>query len=291
MRKLLPIVILAATLAVGTWLGIRQEPVPRVVGPTMKMHFIDVGHGDCILIKSPDGKAMLVDAGDQKAGEMVLDYLRKMRVSRLDIFAMTHPHADHIGGVVKVLDNLNVSRIIDSGYSHGSKLQQQVLEKIEEQRIPYVVGREDQKYRLGKDVSIEILSPKRKLFENTKNDANNNSLVIKVTYGNVSVLLTGDIQREAESALLASRKNIESSILKIAHHGSSDSTSIELLRLVKPGYVVISVGGDNEYGHPHRATLRRLSPERLGAKVFRTDQNGTIVLTTDGIAVVARTEK
>ncbi|NLB56135.1 MAG: MBL fold metallo-hydrolase [Lentisphaerae bacterium] len=291
MKKLLTTILAALALAGGIWLGTNQEKPLEVRGPSMEIHFIDVGQGDSLLIQSPDGKSMLVDAGEKRAGDKVVQYLRSQRITRLDILAMSHPHSDHIGGMEAVLSNFSVGRVLDSGYPHGSKVQLRVLEQIENDRIPYIVAHEGQRFQLGNDVIIEILSPPQELFKNTTSDANNNSLVMRVTYGEISALLTGDLEREGEATLIASRQNLESCILKVAHHGSRNSTSIELLRMVKPGFAVISVGANNEYGHPHKALLKRLSPERLGAKVYRTDRNGTIVLNTDGKAVYVRTEK
>jgi competence protein ComEC len=291
MRRLQPLILLAAALAVGTWLGVKKDAGIRVVGPSMKIHFIDVGQGDSILIQSPDGKSMLIDAGEGESGDTVVSYLKDNGIKRLSMLAMTHPHSDHIGGITQVLDSFPVGRVLDSGYAHGSRLQEHTLEEIERKHIPYSVATAGQHYRLGARVDVEVLSPPATPFSGTDNDANNNSLVMRVTYGSVSALLTGDIESEAEGALLASRRNIESNILKVAHHGSADSTSVELLRQVRPAYVVISVGRRNEYGHPHKSTLRRLSPEKLGASVYRTDQDGTIVLTTDGNTVVPEVER
>jgi len=291
MRKLLPILLLGLALAAGTWLGYLHGTEPQIAGPQMKLHFIDVGQGDSILIQSPDAKNMLVDAGEQEAGEKVVSYLKSHGVKRLEFLVMTHPHSDHIGGVPAVIENLRVSYVLDSGYPHGSSLQERVLRQIDEKKIPYLIAYAGQQYRLGRKVRIEILSPPRRLFRGTESDANNNSVVMRITYGAASALLAGDMQHEAESVLLSSHKNIESNILKVAHHGSRDSTSIEFLRQVKPGFVVISVGAHNEYGHPHRSTLRRLSPERLGAQLFRTDKDGTVLIFTDGRTIRAETER
>ena len=257
----------------------------------MKLHFIDVGQGDCILIESPDGKRMLVDTGEEEYADDVVDYLKSQHISNLEFLALTHPHSDHIGSVPEILQHFNVAYVLDNGYPHGSRTQERALQEINNKKIPYLVAYAGQQYRLGKKIRVEVLSPPRKLFKNTSSDTNNNSLVMRITFGNVSALLTGDIENEAESALLESRINIESNILKVAHHGSRDSTSIELLRQVRPEYVVISVGKNNEFGHPHKAILRRLSPDKLGSKVFRTDRFGTITLKTDGKTTVAEVAK
>jgi competence protein ComEC len=144
---------------------------------------------------------------------------------------------------------------------------------------------------LGKKTRLEVLGPPVPHIHGTESDANNNSVVIRMVYGKVRMLFTGDIERKAEGKLIASRRDLESQVLKVAHHGSSGSTSLELLRLVRPEYLVISVGRGNDYGHPHRQTLRRLAQDKTGAQLFRTDRDGTITIRTDGRETVAETER
>jgi competence protein ComEC len=289
MRNLLLVILLLAALAGGSWLGSGKQPPPRVAGPAMKLHFIDVGEGDSILLESPDHHFMLVDAGDSHAGPEVAEYLRRQNVSRVDFLVLTHPQPDHIGGVKAVLDALPVQSVLDSGFPAGTRLQRRVMDDIDRRSVPYLVAYSGQHYRLGSGVEVEVLSPPRKLFSGTDNDSNNNSIVLRVTFGEVSAMLMGDIETPAETAILTNGRDIEGDILKVAHHGSGDSTSLDLLRRVRPAYVVVTAGVGNDQGHPHRSTMRRLDPESLGAEVFRTDRDGTIVLTTDGRTVVWET--
>ena len=286
MRRLVPIILLVAALAVGIRIGWRPPHVEPLVGPVLRVDIIDVGQGDSILIRTPDGADALIDAGERDYGPKVVDYLRQMGVRRLDLVVMSHPHSDHIGGMPAVLEAFPVARVFDSGYAHGSAVQEHVLRLIEAGKIPYRRARSGTVVSLGAHTRLEVLAPPDRLLRGTNSDANNNSVVIRLVFGRVRMLFTGDIEREGEGRLIASRRDLESQVLKVAHHGSSDSTSLELLRLVRPDYVVISVGAHNEYGHPSRKTLRRLSKERTGAELFRTDKNGTVRFLTDGRRIV-----
>lgn len=281
MRKLMPIIMLVVVLATGAWFGFKPHKEPPL-GPSLRVDFIDVGQGDSIFIHTPDGANALIDAGEEEYGSKVVDHLRRAGVRRLDLLVMTHPHSDHIGGMPAVLDAFPVGTVLDSGYNHGTSLQKDVLQIIADKKISYRLAKAGKVLPLGSKARLEILGPPDPLLSGTESDANNNSVVIRLDYGKVSMLLTGDIELEGQGELIASHRDLESQVLKVSHHGSSDGTTLELIRLVRPEYVVISVGADNEYGHPHRKTLRMLSQERTGAQLFRTDRDGTVTIRTDG---------
>jgi competence protein ComEC len=204
---------------------------------------------------------------------------------------MSHPHDNYIGGVPYVLESLPVKRVLDNAYPYESKVQSRILETIEDEQIPYYAAQTGQKLSVGRDLDIFVLWPGRKFLSETRDDVNNNSVVLQLVFGRIKFLFTGDIEREAEGELIASRQNMESNVLKVAHNGSNNSSSLEFLRMVKPDFVVISVGQGNPYHYPHSKTLERLNPEKLGAELYRTDQSGTIAVRTDGKAVVVETEQ
>jgi len=290
MRKLVPIIVVIAALMLGIWVGWKR-PRTEPLGPALRIDFIDVGQGDSILIQTPDGANALIDAGEEGYGPAVADHLRSAGVRRLDLVVMTHPHRDHIGGIPAVLQAVPAARVLDSGYACGSTTQENVLKVIGAGRIPYTRAKVGMAITLGTRARLEVLSPQQQLAYGTRSDADNSSIVIRLVFGQVRVLLMGDAQEEAEGALIASHRNLESQILKIAHHGADDATSLELLRLVKPDYVVISVGARGEDGSPGRRVLRRLDKERTGAELFRTDRDGTVSFLTDGRRIIVEKER
>jgi competence protein ComEC len=146
-------------------------------------------------------------------------------------------------------------------------------------------------FRLGANAQLRVLAPGRKLVNGTKADANNNSVVVRLLFGRVRMLFPGDIEKEGEGRLIASHQDLESQVLKVAHHGGLDSTSLEFLRLVRPEYLILSVGAGNKSGCPDRNTLQRLSKDRTSASLFRTDNNGTITVRTDGRRIVVETQR
>ena len=280
MRRALSIILVLATAGVGVWLSQRRPNAPQLAGPTLYVSFIDVGEGDSALIETPDGYTALIDAGGPKSGESVVNLLRSRGVYKLDLFVLTHAHADHIGGAQAVLDAIKVEHVLDSGCTEGSPLQERVLQTIANKRIPYKVAQAGQIFRLGARTRVKILLPGRNPLTETASKANNNCIAARVLFGRVSLLLLGDIETEAEQRLIAHNQGLRCDVVKIAHHGGFGSTSNELLRLAKPQYAVISVGSRNEYGHPHRETLRRL--RAAGATIERTDKLGTVFVATDG---------
>ncbi len=249
------------------------SPAPEPEQPEIaaEVHFIDVGQGDAILIKS-GSKAALIDAGESWAGKQVVDYLKAQGIKHLDAVVSTHAHSDHIGGMVAVLNAIPVGRVIDPAVPHTSNTYARYLELIDELDIPFERA-DKQSISLGDSVTLQVLGPVREY-----SDLNNSSVVTKLTVGTVSVLLTGDIEQAAERDLLASGANLVAQVLKVAHHGGNTSTGNEFLAAVKPEVAIISVGEGNNYGHPHTDVLARLA----GIEVYRTDLHGTIVVVTDG---------
>lgn len=277
---------LLAALALSALLAgvAAAAPAPRVeavASPTVTVHFLDVGQGDGILIRTADGKAVLLDAGPPEARNGFLDRLRALGITGLDALILSHAHADHVGGVKAVLEGFPVRLVLDPGYAHTSAMYATILETIEAKGIRYRQPRRGFKVKVGQHASLVFLSPEDPLLAGTRSDVNANSFVIKLSVGDVDVMLTGDAEAETEARVLGSADTpLESEVLKVAHHGSEYSTTGAFLDAVHPVAGVISCGTGNRYGHPAPPTLRKL--EKAGIEVLRTDLGGEVVLQTDG---------
>ncbi|NPV51931.1 MAG: MBL fold metallo-hydrolase [Firmicutes bacterium] len=246
--------------------------------PVLSVHFIDVGQGDSILVKVRDGKTMLVDGGDTDAGARVVNYLKKQKVRQIDVMVATHPHLDHIGGLIQVLTEFPVKGVYDSGMVHTTRTFERYLTLIDKKNIPFKLARRGQVIDLGSSVRARILSPAEPLPE----DANNCSVVMRIEYGNIALLLVGDAEAAAEGEMISSHQPLSAQVLKVGHHGSRTSSATIFLDEVKPEVAIISCGAGNPYGHPHPGTIAALGAR--GVKIYRTDVNGTIVVETDGKA-------
>jgi beta-lactamase superfamily II metal-dependent hydrolase len=238
----------------------------------LNVHFIDVGQADSIYIQAPNRYDILIDAGNNADGEAVIEYLKEMKVDDIEIMVATHNHEDHIGGLDDVLAAFEVEKIIDSGAEGTTKTYQDYRAAVEAEEASYQEDA-DLVFNLGPDLNFFIIET----GDNYKN-VNNNSVLTKLVYKEIEFLFTGDMESDVELTLLD--KNIEADILKVGHHGSRTSTSIEFLNKVNPQIAVISVGKDNTYGHPAPEILKRLEDRNI--RTYRTDTGGTVVITTDG---------
>lgn len=281
MRVFVGIVALSLLAIIG---GVPPPTAGLAADPPLVVRVLDIGQGDAILVEFPNGDDMLVDAGDKAHGPAVVQYLKHRQLDDIDILVATHPHEDHIGGMLDVLRTYKVGRVWDSGYNHGSHTQQRFLQAIKDHRLQYGQPRAGFVREVGK-VRIEVLAPGRNLLKGTESDANNNSLVLRVSYGEVSFLLTGDIEEDGRAAVAAWPR---ATVLKVSHHGSRNGTDGAWLRKVKPTYAAISCGRNNNYNHPHAETLRALVA--AGVQTQITAQDGTIVYATDGKTVTVATQ-
>jgi len=279
MRKALLVFLILAATGVGAWFGHMRFRLPEFPGPTLHIAFINVAHGDSILVQTPEGRAALIDAGAQEDGSTVTDFLRRHGVYRLDMLIMTHPHSDHIGGVPDALDSVPVDHVLDCGCSSGTESGGRALDQIRKQNIPYGLARRGQVFHLGYPTTIQILTPQRTLTGKAAN-ADNDCIVARVSFGGVSTLLLSDIGPDEEAQLIADNPGLTCDVMKVPGHGGSRTTSSELLKLTKPAYAVITVGSRRDHAQPDRETLRRL--QAAGARVMRTDECGAVILTTDG---------
>lgn len=289
MKKII-VLLLCIFLLAGCTEAIQTEKIPVTAGHDMRLHFIDVGQGDSILIESPNGKTMLVDGGVKGAGPQVVSYLREIGVSKLDIVVATHPDADHIGGLIPVLNSMTIEQFYDSGKVHTSQTFEEMLTLIDEKNIPYDVPTQGDNIKFDEDVTVKVLNANEQASDN--NDA---SIVLKIVYGNVSFLLTGDAGIALEKEMM--QYDVSATVLKAGHHGSNTSSSEYFIRAVKPEVTILSYGKDNKYGHPHAEVVDRL--KEIGSKIYATADIGTITVTTDGVnyavngkeTSVANTEK
>jgi competence protein ComEC len=238
-------------------------------------------------VRSPDGKTMLVDAGDNAeiATNDVLPQLRQFGVSQLDYVVVTHPDQDHVGGMPTVLKNVPVVSAAFSGQVSANQAYREFLTLVQQKKIAAVKARRGVTLDLGPQTKAEVLNPPDKLFDSD----NNNSVVIKLTFGQASFLLEGDAEKEAIASMMDARLNLKATVLKVGHHGSVNATTKAFLQAVDPQYALISVGADNPYGHPHKETLDLLNQRKVAT--YRTDQRGTITVTTDGTTVNVATAK
>ena len=250
----------------------------------LSVYFLDAGQGDSILVLF-NGRTILVDAGESEMGDRVVSDLTTLNVTRIDLLVATHPHSDHIGGMQKVLAAFPVGQVLDSGLPHTSSTYEHFLETIEQKNIPYRVAEQGQTVDLDPALGIFVLSPPE---ERSGDDPNTNSVVLRISYGTIDFLLTGDVGGESEDALVRSGYPLDAEILKVGHHGSFSSTSPAFLTRVRPETAIIPVGKDNPYGHPHQQTLDLLKD--AGVTVYSTDRDGTIGIRSDGISYSVKTE-
>ncbi len=235
---------------------------------------LDVGQGDALFIESPSGTQVLVDGGPPKK---ILNELSKIMSPfdrSIDALIITNPDADHIAGFLDVLRLYDVGEVFEAGSLTDSKTYQSLRDEMKKKNIPDILARKGMRFDLGGGVFIDILFPDRDVRAWATNDA---SVVGRLSYGDISIMLSGDATVKTEKIILSENKkeNLQSGILKVGHHGSRTSSSREFVGAVSPRYAFISDGKNNKYGHPHKETLDTLA--MLGAKVLRTDLSGTII--------------
>ena len=235
----------------------------------LRVYCLDVGQGDSILITN-NNKTMLIDASTNEMGSRVVKYLNDLEIKKIDYLVGTHPHEDHIGGLDNVIKNFDIGTIYMPNVVATTKTFEEVIDAISAKKLKVTSPKTGDKFTVG-NAECEVMS-----IRNDKDDYNNCSIVIKMDFNNVSYLFTGDAEESVES----SRKWPHIDVLKVGHHGSNTSSSKKFLEQIKPEVALISVGQGNTYGHPTQATLKRLS--NIGAKIYRTDENGTILLIEKG---------
>jgi competence protein ComEC len=244
---------------------------------TLQVHFINVGQGDSILIQV-NNKNLLIDSGPNKSEDKLKKYLKKLNISKFDYIIATHPHEDHIGNMSYIINNFDVLNFYAPKVENSTKAFETMVESLIRKDLKIKVLKANIKsIDLGKNIVVDVFSP----FSNSYEDLNNYSPIVKISYGNTSFLFTGDAEELSENEVLNAGFDLKCDVLKIGHHGSSSSTSEKFLKASNPSIAVISVGEDNTYGHPTDTVLSRLKE----TKIYRTDINGNIVITSDGLSL------
>lgn len=249
----------------------------------LRVIFLDVGQGASQLIISPEGKTMLIDGGNNDKEELMLTYLARYGVERLDILIGTHPDADHIGGLDKVVDHLEIGDIYMPRVQANTKTYQSLLESIQRKGLKVKTAKAGLDLAFGEQARVRLLAPAA-----TMDDSNNMSAVVKLNYGSSTFLLTGDAESESEQAMIESGADLRADVMLVGHHGSKSSTTRRFLQLVQPTYAVIQVG-PNSYGHPAQTILDRL--DKQGVQIYRNDTQGTVEISTDGREYQITTER
>lgn len=265
-----------AVLLVGLVLSfiVTVSAAPKTTG--LRIHFIDVGQADSILIQTPQGKNILVDAGNNDDGPLVTGYLAKLGVKKLEAVVGTHPHEDHIGGLDEVIMKLPVKKVYLPKKTANTKAFEDLLLAVKAMQLKVTTAKAGVKVALDSAVKAEFLAPNSDTYE----DLNEYSGVLKITYGKTSFLLTGDAESVSEKEMLEKGCDLKANLLKVGHHGSRSASKESFLTAVAPQVAIISVGKGNDYRHPHTQVLKRL--KKLNVQVYRTDELGTIVVTSDG---------
>lgn len=254
------------------------KPDPHV----MLVHYIDVGQGDSILIQV-NNKNLLIDSGPKSDEKKLFNYLSSLHLDKLDYVIATHPHDDHIGNMAEVIKKYDVFKFYAPKVQSSTKTFEKMVDALKSKNLKInVIKKGTNSIDLGENTKVSVFSPTKDSYE----DLNNYSPVIKIEYGNTSFLFTGDAQADVEKDLLTSNEDIKADVLKIGHHGSSTSTSINFLSKVNPSISVISVGKDNMYNHPSENTIKNLKDSNI--IIYRTDIDGTILLSSDGSKITKK---
>jgi competence protein ComEC len=269
---------------------------PRAADHDLRVTVIDVGQADAILIQTPAGHAYLVDAGGrlerggdgasqaEAVGErVVVPFLIRQGIHHLDALLLSHPHGDHAGGLAPVLRTLGANAFADSGQSYPGHAYHDALDIARAERLPMLEPRGGAVWRTDDGVTFRFYGPTLPYITRSRSDINANSLVFRLEYGRTRMLFTGDAGAETEQRLLASGDDLRAGVLKVGHHGSAYGTTPAFVRAVGPSVAIVSVGRHNLFGHPAPSTIATL--RRFGAKVYRTDEDGAVFVSSDGLAI------
>ena len=254
-----------------------EQQIEFVAQEDLLIDFIDVGQADSILIRNQD-KVMLIDAGTNEAGKTVVNYLETLGITKIDYLIGTHPHEDHIGGLDDVINNFDIGQIYMPKIETTTKTFEDVLDAIENKNLTVTAPNKGDKIELGQAKGEFMTEP---ILD--EDNLNVSSLVLRLEFGNTSYLFMGDAEKENEETIRWPKTDV----LKVGHHGSSTSSSESFLEQVQPKYAIIMAGKDNSYGLPTQETIDKLN--NIGSEIYRTDEDGTIQMTSDGNTIEIKT--
>ena len=294
-KFIIPILLLAIASSLGAALFVYSSDAPK----ELAVNFLDVGQGSSVLIQTPYGQNILIDGGDVDAKVLrQLPLFMPFYDRRIDLVILTHPHDDHVGGLVPVLKRYRVGNILYTGVTHSAPAYLEFLQTIKERHIPLTIIERPQTITLGDDLKLEILYPLTSFLQKDVSNLNNTSIVTLLTYKQKKFLFMGDAETEVEEVLAASPlpmgegvggEGVGADVLLAGHHGSDTSSTEDFLNTVKPRYAVIPVGVDNDFGHPSLRVLRRF--DRMEILYFRNDLDGWVQAVSDGEQIVTSKEK
>ena len=282
MKKKYTVILTIIFMVLAGAFELFQGTVAITPGEELKVHFLDVGQGDSIFIELPTNETILIDASIKEASNKIINHLREENVSKIDYVFATHPHSDHIGGMSAVIKAFDIGQIYMPKAVTTTKTYENLLLTIKDKNLKIKTAKAGNTIIDTDDLKLVVLAPNQDSYESL----NNYSIVLKLTYKEKSFLFTGDAETLSEKEITG---DVEADVLKVGHHGSRTSTSQAFLNKVNPSYAVISVGLNNDYKHPHQEVLDRL--EKKNIKIYRTDQNGDIIFTTDGYNIDVKVEK
>ena len=258
----------------GVWNSPLKEVNKETGLPYLKVKFLDVGQGDGMIIRFPNGKSLLMDGGPRESSEAVLNGLVELGIQKIDYLICTHPDIDHIGGLLDVVRSVSVGQVFDSGKGYDTRAYLEYIRLIHERNIPFMIIQEGMSLPLDSDVAVKVLnSGQGKIFNN------NASIVLWLKYKACEFLFMADVEKKVEKQIVK-KYDLDIDLIKVAHHGSYSSTSQKFLETIQPTYGIISYEKGNPYGHPHRSVMKRLKKNHV--KLFQTAIDGDIDVETDG---------
>ncbi|MCF3943624.1 ComEC/Rec2 family competence protein [Oceanobacillus alkalisoli] len=253
--------------------------IPQITYATpqnsLRVHFIDVGQGDSILIETPDNQAILIDGGVPKAGSKIVRYLKEQQIEEIDLMVATHPDYDHIGGLIAVLEHLPVRKVLENGEVHLTKTFAKYRFYLFKEKIPVQIAQANDSITLAEEVELKVLHAAEEDAENR----NQSAIALKLTYEKIDFLFMSDVEAEQEEAI-AEKYDVDAEVLKVAHHGSNSSSTLKFLREVSPEVSIITYSASNDYGHPVGRVINNL--QKVDSQIFSTAGYGNVVVETNG---------